>query len=510
MELKTYLAILRRRKWIVAISVVVITIVAIIATVLATPIYVTSTTLRVATIGSGVADPGRLDIGYTERLINTYATIITSGSMRAEIKQRFNLDESPKVSVEMIPDTELIMIRVEERDPEMARSVANALAEILVAQSRELYSGSGQSTQVILSKQLVQIEEELLQARGEYERLLRETPEDSASITAANQSIALKERTYATLLEQYEEARVVEAIRANAVSVIEPAYVPRTPAKPRHELNIALGILVGLISGVGLALVFENLDTTLYTEEQIEAVTQLAAISSIPAADNQLQIARIDNGHYPQLEAFRRLRINIFADAESLPQAIMITSAERGEGKSTISANLAVTIAQSGRKVVIVDCDMRLPKLHKFLDLPNKRGLTSILTESVTLTEAMQDSSFSRLQVITSGPPPPNPTELLGSPQMGILIEQLKQDFDIVLFDTPALLSVSDAAALVPFVDSVILVVARARSRREAVRMVRRQLVNVKAKSIAVVVNQADQGDSYAYQYNSIPELDRD
>ena len=107
--------------------------------------------------------------------------------------------------------------------------------------------------------------------------------------------------------------------------------------------------------------------------------------------------------------------------------------------------------------------------------------------------------------MVRSGPPPPNPTELLGSPQMGILIEQLKQDFDIVLFDTPALLSVSDAAVLVPYVDRVILVVARASSRREAVRMVRRQLVSVKAKSIVVVVNQAEQGDSYAYQYNSIP-----
>lgn len=484
----------------VVVTTMVTTIIAAVVTLLTTPTYVVTTTLGFATAYTGTVDYIRYDLSYADRLMNTYSIIATSRPVLAELRQRLDLQELPRVEVEIIPNSELMEIKVEDADPNVARDAAAALADIIIAKSGQLYSGSEQTALELLGEQLKQVETELNQARSEYEQLLRNSPDDSVRLAAAGESIVLKERTYAALIEQYEKARVGEVIRTNVVSVIEPPIIPISPAKPNHELNLVLGVLVGFMGGVGLALVYDNLDTRLYTEEQIEAVAQASTVGTIPTAKNKLQIAHTGNGHNLQLEAFRRLRTNILAvNGERLPQSFLVTSAERGEGKSTILANLAVAIARSGQRVVAVDCDLRQPAMHEFFDLPNKRGLTSILTKQVTLDGAIQDSGYQGVKLITSGPLPLNPTELLGSPQMKTLIKQLYQQFDIVLLDTPALLSVTDAAVLAPIVDNVVLVVARAYTRRGALKNVREQLMSVNAKSIEVVVNRAEQYGSSLY-----------
>ena len=496
MELRQYLEILQRRKWIIIISTIVGTGLVALLTFLATPQYRSQTTLRVATINN---------IDYTQMLMNTYARIATSGTVKGELAAQLGLMEKPDISVELVPGTELMIITAEAPDPEQAQAIANTAASVLAAQSREIYSGSGQTTTEILAAQLAQAEQELSEARSQYDEILTQSPDDTSAINAINQSIQLKERTYATLLEQYESARVNEALLANSVSVVEPAYLPASPATPRVLMNMILGVLGGLVFGVVLAFIVENLDTRIYTMDQIEAATQLPTIGRIPSSKDELQIARINNGHYPQLEAFRRLRTNLLMiDPAAKNEVTLITSAQRGEGKSTVCANLAVTIARSGRRVIVVDCDMRLPSVHKMFNVPNKRGLTSVLTKEVTLDEAILDSSFPRLQVLASGPLPPNPTELLGSPQMVALLDELRDEYDFVLLDTPALLSVADAAVLAPYADKIIWVVSLAMTRRGDVDTVRRQLSKVNVDSIDVVINRAgDSSDYTAYSPES-------
>lgn len=502
MELRSYLSVLGRRKWIIILSVLLSTAVAAAISFLSTPQYVASTTLRVLTIGGGGSVVNaRPDINYTERLLNTYARILTSTTVREQLRDELGLDQLPIITVQLIPSTELIRIVSEAPDPEDARDAANAAAQLLIRENQEFYSGgTGQTLQDILQQQLSQAELELESARSEYETILSESPDNNLAIAAANQALEARERSYSALLAQYETARLEEAINANAISVVEEANAPRNPAKPRHLVNIALGAAIGLIGGIALAFLMDNLDTTLYTQEQIENATQMMTVGRIPAAKDDMQLARLANGHYPQLESFRRLRTNILATGNGgSPQVVLLTSAKRGEGKSTVCANLAVTIAQSGREVIVVDCDLRLPTTHKFFDLPNKRGLTNILTGEVTYEEAIQYTTYPRVQVITSGPLPPNPTELLGSQQMIDLIDQLRQQYDFVLLDTPALLSVADAAVLAPTVDNVILVVAQAQTRRGDVDTVRQQLSNVRVKSMEVVINRAEANGSYAY-----------
>jgi non-specific protein-tyrosine kinase len=512
MELQAYFSILWRRKWTIVLTTLIVAVGVAVATYLATPIYVSTTTLRAITIG-GDALSGRTDPIYTERLLNTYATIVTGSTALTQLKERFNLAGKPVVSVELVRGTELMKIRAEAVKPETAQSLANAAAEIVIRQSREQFSGGGQSTQDIIGKQLEQIENELTEARKSYEELAKKSPDDKVGLGALSQSIQLKERTHAGLLEQYETARVNEALRANSIYVVEPASLPVNPSSPRTDINLVLGILSGFAAGVILAFLFENLDNTLRTREQIESVAESTAIGEIPTSRDKLEVVHTNNGHHPQIEAFRRLRINILAAENELPaQAILVTSAERGEGKTTVAANLAITIAQSGRRVIVIDCDMHWSKLGSLFNVKNDKGLTSVLSGQVSVAGATQDSKIPRLKLMTSGPPLAQPlnsfgpvdiapaglteqlsqgTELLGSPKMATILKQLKQDYDVILLDSPAMLTVTDAAVLVPLVDEVLLVVARERSQRGALRSVRRQLENVRAKSIDVVINRA-------------------
>ena len=514
MELQTYLAILWRRKWIIVATTIVSLLGVAVLTYFATPIYVASTTLRVATVGTNGPVAGRSDIEYTLRLMNTYASIVNSRSTRQELRARLNLSWAPYFSVNIVPGTELMKIDAEATDPATARNLAAAAGEIVIRQSQEQMRGSGQTTQDILGKQLAQIEQELKQARDEYDQLLANSPNDTAALTAATQSIQLKERTYSTLLDQYENARVQEALRANSVYVVDPAEEPWEASKPRVELNLMLGLIVGLILGVGFAFLFELFDSTLHTPSQIEAVTHLPTIGRIPAVNGPSALIDLNGGSSsipPHFEAFRRLRVNLGSASDSNhAQAVLITSADTGEGKSTVAANLAIAMAKSGRRVVVLDCDLHLPTLHSLFKLPNEYGLTSVLTRQVSTEGALQRSSIPNLSVITSGPPlldrahlpelrqiTPSSlvgrleqgTDLLGTREMAQLIDQLKEQFDAVLLDTPALLSVTDAAVLAPLVDSVLLVVAPEYSHRDAVRAVLELLDGVKVKAIGVVIN---------------------
>lgn len=512
MELRTYIEILWRRKWLILLATVIIALATFVANTLAVPIYVSSTTLRVATVGSNVAG-GRTDIGYTDRLMNTYARIVTGPSVRTEIMRLLDLDARPTLSVESIPGTELLRINAEATNPETAQAIATTAAQILIAQSLDLYASSGQTTQEILSRQIAQTEAELAALRTEYNKLLLEPTPNQNRLTVTSQAIEVKERTYTTMLDQYERTRLNEALVVNAVTVVEPASTPATPAKPRTQLNLILGLFVGLLTGVILALVRENLDTRLYTAEQIEAAAKLPTIGRVPTVPS-FQILSNDYARgeqQPQLEVFRRLRVNLLTTGNSDQSMVfLITSAWLGEGKSTVVANLAMTMAKSGRRVVVVDCNLHTPAIHRLFDLPNDWGLTSVLTKQVGTPGVLQQSGFPNIVVITSGPGLPTPTslpglreiapkaladrlkqdiELLGTLEMNALVAQLRQEFDVVLLDTPALLSVIDAVVLAPLADQVLLVVEQARAQRNALRTVREQLTSVKGSVVSIVVN---------------------
>lgn len=506
MDLRAYLTILRRRKWVIVITTVITVTVVVIGTLLMTPEYEASTTLRIATAVRGTLDRVDYDVQYAERLMNTYTSIATSGPVLDELVQGLDLDEPPNVEVDVPANSELMRITVYAQDPVVAAQAANTLAEIVIAQSTDLYVSGRMAAQETLNQRLAQLEAELNRAWLERENLVTQSPEDTERISTATRLIALKERQYADLLAEYDQIVVRDSLHANTPVVFESAETPLVPSKPNMKQNIALGVLMGLIGGIGLAFLFENLDTRLRTTEQIADVANLPALGMIPVAGKQPENTVL-NGDSPMGEAVRRLRANIFAPNQEAPyKTLMITSAEPGEGKSTILASLAVALAQSGRQVIAVDGDLRRPTLHEMFHFSNHVGLSNILTQKRTLAEVVQHTTNPEVHVLTSGPSPSNPAELLSSPQMVDLIEQLAEEFDVVLLDTPSLLAVADAAVLAPIVDGVLLVVGRVPVRGETVQAARRQLEGVRAKSIGIVVNRVGQNANLYKYYLPVPK----
>jgi polysaccharide biosynthesis transport protein len=501
MELRSYLSILWRRKWIIATTAAMTLTVTIIGMLMFVPVYTATTTLRIATAAGGSPDYVSYDITYADRLMNTYNEIAMSGPILAELARKLGLDKPPEVDVEVPANTELLKITVEHSNPNVARDAANTLADLLIAQVREQYDSDGKTAQDILREQLAQAEEDLNQARENYETVLTQFAAGSPQDTAAKRALDLREDTYARQLEQYERARITEAVRANTISIVEPAVVPLAPSKPQKVLNIGLGLILGLVAGVSLAILFENMDTTLHTTEQIEQAAALPTLGNIPVLKRGKKRILFENNS-PQNEAFRRLRTNLLAlEEDASLHTLLVTSAEPGEGKSTIVANLACAMAELGSKVILVDGDLRLPTLHKIFDLPNQFGLSSLLEQKISLDTAIQRTNIAGLQVLPSGPLPANPAELLGSARMHVLLRQLSEHSDIVLLDTPALMAVTDTAVLATSADGVILVVRRAHSRQEMVRAACQQLASVKAQALGIVVNRAKLvgGDGYLY-----------
>ena len=482
----------------IIITMVVTMMVVTVGTFLATPIYSATATLRVATAASGTVNYS--DYMYADRLLNTYTQISTTKPVLDELKRRLALIDLSQIVVKTLPNTELIQINVEHKDPTMAANIANTLADILMSQSTELYTGSGKSSLDILSEQLTRLEDEVNQARKEYLDLVAQNPLDTENIQAAKQVMEVKQSIYATTLEQYEKTRLSEAIRAKSISIVEPATPANKPSKPRKILNIGLGFLVGLMGGLGLAFLIENLDSTLYTTEQIESLIKLPNLGMIPNAGTQNQFISYKGVNF-YAEAFRRIRTNILRlDIDNPLGTLLITSARPKEGKSTIVLNLAFALAQAKRKVIVVDGDMRLPSQHKLFNLPNDQGLSSVLMQKTKLEDAIQESKFPGLQVLTSGPIPRYPSELLGTLKMSEVIEQLRKSFDTILIDTPAILEVTDTAVLVPQMDGVVLVVSRGISHREDVKNACKQLADHKDKAIGFIVNRADQNSNYYYR----------
>jgi len=216
----------------------------------------------------------------------------------------------------------------------------------------------------------------------------------------------------------------------------------------------------------------------------------------------QRQLITMDNPRSPITEQYKTLRTNIeFSSVDQEYKTILVTSSSPAEGKSTTVANLAVTFAQQGKNVLLIDADLRKPTVHYTFNLKNVKGLTNVLTKQATLTDAVQSTEIDHLSILTCGPIPPNPAELLGSEAMSQFIESAKTVYDVVLFDTPPVLAVADAQILANRVDGSILVVASGSTEQDVARKSKDLLVSAKAKIIGAVLNRKKAKDSQYYYY---------
>ena len=319
------------------------------------------------------------------------------------------------------------------------------------------------------------------------------------------------------LIKRFKETSLTEDIRTGNIRVIDPAEIPKSPAKPKKAQNILLALIVGLSMGIGLAFFLEYLDSTIKLPDEITSLLKIPYLGPVPALATEEGAEGKDQEHDPRedlialtapkstaSEAYRGIRTSLlFSSADSVPQVILVCSSGPQEGKTITTSNIAVTIAQTGNKVLIMDCDMRRPKLHKLFGADRNKGMSNILVGNSTLEEAVVHTHVPNIDILASGPIPPNPSELLGSERMKALIDEARKSYDRVIIDSPPITAVTDAVILSNFVDGVVVVIRSGVTHREVIKNGITQLKAVNARILGAVLNCVSMGrdNYYYYQY---------
>ena len=469
-----------------------------------TPVYSTSATLLVErALTADALDYNALLT--SERLASTYVHMLTGRPVLEAVIARLELEETPaalarRVKVALIPDTQLITLRVEYTDPTQAAWIANTIAEVFTAQIRAVqeqrYTGFlvQAQEQIVESSALIEDTQVKIDALG-----TPQTTQEQTELARLEAILAGYRSTYSTLLQNYEEMRLTTAQAAYNVVLVERAQVPENPIEHR-KLYTVLAAVVGAMVAVGAAFLVEYLDDTIKTPDdasQALGLDSLAAISRLSKGEEELVV--VADPYSPVAEAFRVLYTNIrFSSPDSPLRTILVTSPGVSEGKSITVANLAAAMAQAGLRVAVVDADLRHPRLHQLfgLDLHAEEGvgeqrgwgLSGSLLAGCT-DGRLHSTQVEGLQVLPSGELPPNPAGLLGSQRMDELLDQLTHQVDVVLIDSPPVLPVADAALLAHSVDGVLLVLKASHTPRKAARQAAESLRQVGANLVGAVLN---------------------
>lgn len=311
---------------------------------------------------------------------------------------------------------------------------------------------------------------------------------------------------YDGLLQRYKQVGVAGDQRSDNISVIDPARVPERPFKPDLPVNLALGLLLGLLLGVSAAFLLEYMDETLKTPADVEQKLHLPVLGVVPRVEHRTPMVAFEDPRSAFSESYRSVRTALqFSTNQGIPRSLLITSALSGEGKTTSALSLARNVAQLGKRVLLVDGDLRNPSLHKLTGLPGERGLSNLLSNAAVFDAVVKETRDAGLSVILAGPLPPNPAELLTLPRFEDLLSYLREQYDFVLIDTPALLSVTDPSVVAPRVDGVLLAIRLTKNGRPDAERARELLESIGTRLIGVVINGTDRRTKPVYAADRPP-----
>lgn len=421
-ELRRHLTVLRRRAGWIVLSVVLSLAAAVAVTATMTPYYAAQIRLFVA-VQQGSVDVGNAYQGglLSQQRVASYAELVASSAVTSEVIDQLDLpytgaELQERITAQPVPNTVLIDIAVTDESPELARRIADQIALVFSAHVQQLEAPSVGDESLI------------------------------------------------------------------SVRVPDRAQVAAAPVSPQPVRNIAVAALLGLVAGVAIAFLRQALETSISSPEQLTGVTGSPSLGSVQQdREAKRRPLIVDDDPYSlRAESFRQLRTHLqFVDIDQPPRSILITSARAEEGKSTTACNLAISIAQSGISVCLVEADLRRPNVSRYLGLEGGAGLTSVLVGHAMLDEVIQPWQGGLLDVLTAGPIPPNPAELLGSSAMRDLMGQLEAQYDLVLIDSSPVLPVTDSVILSTLTSGTILIVRAGRTRQDEVRRAAAQLRGV-------------------------------
>jgi len=508
----------RRWWWLILAIPAALAIVAYFYTARQSPLYLAEVSLEVKTSTTDNAYDALLG---SERQAKTYQRLVKNNDVLsaagAQLNPPLTADQLERmVSSRVEPDTSLMLIGVSDTDPANAALVANTVASELVTLVAQRNSAEIAARTGDLQKNIDVLQTQIDTDRSQIAQLQAgadaSTDAVQAQIADLNDDITRNENN----IELYRTQIGATIInQGDSVKLFSPAVAPKAPYAPRKTLNMVLAILVGLMIAGGVVLLLDYLDNTVKSTLDFPSIVGGPLLATVRTVERmkpgRSQLFMLDDPKGVPAESIRLLRTNIeFASATRELASISLTSPNPGEGKSTIAANLAIGLAQAGFVTALIDADLRRPTQHRIFGAVNDRGLSTLLAfPDRNWQWAAQQTMLPNLRLITAGPLPPNPADLLSLDRMRMLMAELRESVDVILIDCPPVLAVSDPLIISSLVDGTAIVSLGGKTRLDALRKAAQVLHRGAPRIIGVVLNQ--QGDhsdgGYYYQdYNALPE----
>lgn len=496
MELRTFLAVLKRWAWLIVVGTVLAGGSAyLVSTFLtASPTYEARALVLVGpALTANDANPAQIEAARRVTLV--YVQVAGSRPLLERVAEELQLEVPVEllrtlVTVTTPQEPPIITVSAVADDPELAAALANEV----VRQLRDVaptVGGGGEQAQQFIERQVEALELEIETLIPQVESLANRTSRSAAEderLAELQTRLASLRATYAALVTASSPAS------SNQLTIIEEAVPNPAPLPRGRAQTVIFAGLLGLVLALCIALLVEHLDDKVRAPDDAERITRLPNIGDIAAigtssGPTDLSLPYVLPPGTPGGEGFRSLRTNIELSAPSAPRSLLVTSPLRGEGRTTVAANLAVAFAQAGRRVLLVDVDLREPFLDRVFDLPNTRGLSDALRSSESPADLTQPTAVTSLQVLTSGERPLNPSELVTSSRMRDVIAELVRANELVIFDSPPVLEAAEPAMLASVVDATLLVLAAGRTTQGTLREARDALALARATVIGTVLN---------------------
>lgn len=503
MELRRYLSLLKKWGWLMLLITGLAAAGSYLYSETIPPTYRTETVLLVGQEQQNI-NPTYNDIYVNNNLAQAYSLLASQPSVLEAAAQEINWEGSWQslyfaVTATAPQGSQTIRISATARTPEGAQAIANSIAHQLILHSpvsQQQKAADAQTEfitaqQALLQTQIVASQKLLsdLSQQAALETDQLKLDDLNTRITGLQTKIDNWQRTYLSM------GTLLNQASGKYITVIAPAPLPSSPISPNIPQNVLFAAIAGLVLAFGVVLLLEYLDDTVKTSDDVQRVFNLTTLGSIariqPIRKPEDALITIRHPRSPTAEDYRTLRTNLrYAGIENPGGTLLVTSANPSEGKTTTAANLAVAIAQSGKRVILIDADMRRPSMHRLFNLDGSRGLSTLFLEDAPmLEEVLQPTDVPGLLVLPAGEQPPNPAEMLESKRMTNLLHELSKESDMIVLDSPPLLVVADANILASRCSGAILVVDSGRTRTEAARRVTEALTRSQVKILGIVLN---------------------
>jgi capsular exopolysaccharide synthesis family protein len=490
MTLRDYGRVIIRRRWLISIAVLASVAVSLLMAFLTDPIYEADAQMLVQTQDSGgLFDDDSRPIRDEVRAIDTEIQVLVGDEVRQRVQDALGSPQPPpRATAHTVGDTDVVAVVVRSADSRTAQILADAYVNAFIGLRRDQAIEGMLVTTQALQTQINRLQQQI---------------DDLSPFDNRRQQLLLQQAQFEQALYQ---AQVDASIESGGVSRVESAERPTSPVAPQPVRDVVLAALVGLFIGLAAAFLVDYLDDSIVSADDLRTLSTLPTLATLPLrGSGSLRPLAMTHPNEHAVEIYRGMRTSVQILGLDRPiRTLQITSALAGEGKTTTASNLAVVLAQSGKRVVIVDTDQRHPRIHQVFDVPQHPGLTDlILGHPVdTVAHRVDIDEFTGLDVIASGPLSPQPSDTLSSQAMRDVLNSLVVRYDYVIIDSAPVLPVTDAVATAPNVDAVLLVVGAGTSSRTMAAALSR-LDQVAAPVIGTVLNKATSAQHASYEYSS-------